>query len=361
MNNSTKPQSNTINPQNNNKNVENFIKSTTTGIRFVKGKYDYIKFLINNTPIQIKILNIIIPLGLCYIFTYIYFNLALSIFFAILTFFVGTLMSKMISLIFIILYIIVIVNIVRARAVSIGKPIIQTDIVGSGSPYNCMANSLTVQNSSLPQDLNGGYFTYSFWLYINNTTNNSANNLSTTATSSWNNYRYNEWKSIFYRGNAIDSSGDLSSLVQFPGFWLTPVLNNMVIVFQNGSYVERLEIIDVPFNTWTNFSVVVEAKSVSVYINGLLDRTLNLYQSVTIMNGYNLYLTSDIMTSTNQSQSGFAGNLAELIFYNYALTSLDIYNSYVYYKKIINSYQNKINSSINYNKGSLITNSDYQT
>jgi hypothetical protein len=60
MNNSTKPQSNTINPQNNNKNVENFIKSTTTGIRFVKGKYDYIKFLINNTPIQIKILNIII-------------------------------------------------------------------------------------------------------------------------------------------------------------------------------------------------------------------------------------------------------------------------------------------------------------
>jgi hypothetical protein len=269
-------------------------------------------------------------------------------------------MSKMIALIFIILYITAVVNVVRLRAISIGSPIIQTDIVRSGSPYNCVANSLTIQNSSLAQDLNGGYFTYSFWLYLNNNTNNSANTLATTATNSWNNYRYDEWKSIFYRGNPIDNNGDLSSLIQFPGFWLTPILNNMVIVFQNGSYVERLEIVDIPFNTWTNFSVVVESKSVSVYINGLLDRTLNLYQSVTVMNGYNLYLTSDIKTNNNQSQSGFAGSLAELIFYNYALTSLDIYRSYKYYKKIIDSYQYKINSSINYNQASLITNSDYK-
>ena len=360
MNNSTKPLNSSTKIQNNNKNLENFIRSTTTGIRFVKGKYDYVKYLINNTPIQIKILNIVIPFSLCYIFTYIYFNLPLSILFAILTFFVGTLMSKTISIIFIILYIIIFVNMIRLRALSIGDPILQTDIVRSGSPYNCMANSLTIPNSKLAQDLNGGYFTYSFWLYINNSTNNSANTLNTNATNSWNNYRYNEWKSIFYRGNAIDSSGDLSSLIQFPGFWLTPVLNNMVIVFQNGSYVERLEIVDIPFNTWTNFSVVVETKSVSVYINGLLDRTLNLYQNITVMNGYNLYLTSDINTSTNQTQSGFAGSLAELIFYNYALTSLDIYKSYKYYKEIIDSYQNKINSGINYNQASLITNSDYQ-
>ena len=37
MNNSTKPP---------NKNLENFIRSTTTGIRFVKGKYDYVKYLV---------------------------------------------------------------------------------------------------------------------------------------------------------------------------------------------------------------------------------------------------------------------------------------------------------------------------
>ena len=202
----------------------------------------------------------------------------------------------------------------------------------------------------MPQDLNGGYFTYSFWLYINGGSNN---------TNTWDNYRYNEWKSIFYRGNAIDNSGDLSSLIQFPGFWLTPVLNNMVIVFQNGSYVERLEITDLPFNKWTNISVVVETKSVSIYINGLLDRSLNLHQNITIMNGYNLYLTSDMMASVNQKQSGFAGYLAELIFYNYALTPYDIQKSYNYYKKIIDSYQFEIDSKNNYYIPNLITNSDY--
>ena len=183
-----------------------------------------------------------------------------------------------------------------------------------------MNNSLTISDSKLKQDLYGGYFTYSFWVYINGNNDNKNN---------WENFRYNEWKSIFYRGTPIDSNGDLSNLIQFPGFWLTPVLNNMVIVFQNGSYVERLELDNIPFNTWMNIVVVVETKSVSIYVNGLLDRTLSLYQSISIMNGYNLYLTSDIKTSKNQNQSGFAGQLSELIYYNYSLKPNEIYKLYI--------------------------------
>jgi hypothetical protein len=333
-----------------NKDLERFIEKTTSSIRDAKNKYNYAKHLINNTPIQIKILNIAVPFSLTYLFTYVYYNLTLSIIFALITTVVMGLMTKMIAIIFIILYTVVIINVARQRKITIGSPILLTDIVKSKSPYNCLNQSLTVQSNQLDQDLYGGYFTYSFWLYINND--------SDTTDGNWYNYRNTEWKSIFYRGNPIDDSGDLSSLIQFPGFWLTPVLNNMVIVFQNGSYVERLEINDIPFNKWTNYAVVVEAKSVSIYINGFLDKTINLYQPITIMNNYNLYLTSDINASTNK-QSGFAGSLAELIFFNYALTSYDINKSYNYYKKIINAYQTGIKSKNTYNIPGLITNSDY--
>jgi hypothetical protein len=235
--------------------------------------------------------------------------------------------------------------------IEINPNILETNIIKIRSPYNCLNTSLTIPNYKLEQDLYGGYFTYSFWLYVNNGIDPDIPN--------WNNYRYNEWKSIFYRGNAMIDTGDLSSLIQFPGFWLTPVLNNMVIVFQNGSYVERLEINNIPFNTWTNFSIVVETKSVSVYINGNLDRTLNLHQNITVMNSYNLYLTSDVLTSKNKNKSGFAGSLAELIYYNYALTANDINKSYFFYKKVIDSYQIKIDSKNNYKIPGLITNSDY--
>lgn len=338
-----------------NQNLENFIKTTSQGIRDIKGKYNYVKILVDNTPIQIKIANIIVPLTITFIFSSIYYNLPLSILFAIITFCVIILMSKLAAIIFIIIYIVSIVNITNEMRVTIGNPILQTDIIKNKVPYNCLNTSLTISNNQIDQDLSGGYFTYSFWLYLNNNSNTTDGN--------WYNYRYNEWKSIFYRGNSINSpsdgkTADLSSLIQFPGFWLTPTLNNMVIVFQNGSYVERLEINDVPFNTWTNFSVVVEAKSVSVYINGFLDRTLNLYQPITIMNTYNMYLTSDIYASANQKESGFAGSLAELIFFNYALTAYDINKSYVYYKKIIDKYQLNIDSKNIYVIPGLITNSD---
>jgi len=334
-----------------NNNLEKIIRLSSDTIRRTKLEYNRVKDMINNTPLQVKIANVAVPFIITYVFTVIYFNLTLSIIFAIITFLVISLLSKLIAVIFLILYIIITINIVRKNKNTLGIPILETNIIKINSPYNCLNTSLSIPNYKLEQDLYGGYFTYSFWLYVNNGfDSNSAN---------WNNYRYNEWKSIFYRGNAINETGDLSSLIQFPGFWLTPVLNNMVIVFQNGSYVERLEINNIPFNTWTSFSIVVQTKSVSVYINGNLDRTLNLYQSITVMNSYNLYLTSDMLTSKNKNESGFAGSLAELIYYNYALNASEINKSYNFYKKIIDRYQNKIHSQNNYKIPGLITNSDY--
>jgi hypothetical protein len=77
------------------------------------------------------------------------------------------------------------------------------------------------------------------------------------------------------------------------------------------------------------------------------------------MHAYNLYITSDILTSKNKDKSGFAGSLAELIYYNYALTSNDIIKSYNYYKNIIFNYQNKIYKQNTYKIPNLITNNSY--
>jgi hypothetical protein len=343
-----------------NKNLENLIKTTTDTVRYGKAKYNQVTDIINKTPIQIKFANVILPFVLTYIFTNIYYNLGLSIFFAILTSIAIAFLSKMMTIIFIILYIVVAYNKYNERQITVGYPIAETDIVKNGVPYNCFNNSLTIDSTQLPQDLNGGYFTYNFWMYVNGNSN-SLN------TDNWNSYRTNEWKSIFYRGNSINSDGDLSTLIQYPGFWLTPKSNSMVIVFQNGKYIERLEITNIEFNKWNNFTVVVQGKSISVYINGLLDRTLNLYQSVTLMNGYSIYVTSDLKSSTTtnintkEKMCGFAGNLAELIYYNYALTPNDIYKSYIYYKPIVDNYQSKlyIKNTYNYNIPGLITNSDH--
>jgi len=331
------------------KNLEKILKHTSRAIKTIKSIHDISKRYFYNSPLQIKVFTIVLPLIFTYIFTMVYHNLLFSIIFAILEFFILFLINKPLSYLFIFIYIFI--NIINSLHISktLGKPILQTDIIKNKSPYKCFNNNLTINNNNLDQDLYGGYFTYSYWIYLNGNNNDKEN---------WNNYRYNEWKSIFYRGTPISSTGDLSNLIQFPGFWLTPVLNNMVVVFQNGSYVERLEIDNIPFNTWTNIVVVVETKSVSIYINGLLDRTLNLYQSISIMNGYNLYLTSDIKTSKNQKQSGFAGYLSELIFYNFALKPTEIYKSYNYYKKIIDNYQNNQIKN-NYILPQILTNSDY--
>lgn len=339
-----------------------YIKPVTSSIKFTINKYRQFALNYQSIPITIKILNIIIPFIITYYYTSINFNKLLSITFAIITFFVISLLSKAMALIFIVLYFVSIADILGKRTLIYGIPVIETDIIRNGLPFSCINNSLTIPNTQLSPDLNGGYFTYSYWLYINGTDNdiNKKNN--------WYNYRYDEWKLILYRGNAMnslipsESDGeelDLTGLTQFPGFWLTPKLNNLVIVFQNNSYVERLEVNNIEFNKWINITVIVELKSVSIYINGLLERTLNLYQNTTIMNQYNIYVGNDKLLSKNNNESGFAGSIAELVYYNYALNVNQVMESYKYYKKIMDDYQNNyIKNNYTYNGSKLITNSD---
>jgi hypothetical protein len=344
---------------NDNKNVNKLAENVKEGLRASKRYYTSIKNSIRNTPDRVRYMNVGGSLIFLYFFTYIYFNLTLSIIFALISFLciVIFLNNTFLAVLLLIIYIVLIINKSNSVNAYIGDPVSQTDIVKNGYPYDCTSGSLAISNNTLSQELNGGQYSYSFWLYVNGN-NNNYNTNNNNNNHYWEGYKYNDWKSIFYRGNAI-TSDNLSTLTQFPGFWLTPVYNNLVIVFQNSSYVERIEIENIEFNSWVNIALVIENNSVLIYVNGLLSKTLNLYQTAINMNNYNLYITND--ASLNKDKlPGFAGYLAELMTYNYAIPQSQIYNSYQYYKKIIDKYQNSKNiENNNYKLPSLITNSDY--
>lgn len=326
-----------------------YFRSTATKL---KDQSDQFKKIVDNTPITIKFFNIAVPFILCYLFTYTYYNLAASIIFGIITFFAIGLLSKFFAVLFILLYIISIYSSSNQINSYIGTPIQQTNIKQNGSPYDSMNDNgkkgLTISNKSLDKEKNIGYFSYSFWIYVNNQAGEQ----------NWNTYRNSEWKSIFYRGSPINNKTDLTNITQYPGFWLTPKLNNLVIVFQQSvtsSPIERIELSNIELNKWLNVTTVNEGRSVNIYLNGLLEKTVSLNQSPLDMSNSSLYLSYD------STPGGFPGNLAYLTYYNYPLDAADVNKIYLYYEPIINNYINNTsnNDKNKYTISKLITNSDY--
>ena len=334
-------------------NVSNKIKDASKGYLSVKAKWD-------DTSLLIKILNIGSSILLTFYFSYIYFSLPLSIIFFILSFCILFIFNKLFAFMYLAIYIIIMVEITNSKNIAYGNPLKATDLYYTKSPLDCTASSsiLTVDSKEFQKELQLGNTTYSFWIYVNGS-NNTVNQ------NTWNTYRYKEWKSIMYRG-------DSTSQTQFPGFWLTPTLNNLVIVFQhNNSKVERIQLDNIEMNKWINIITVIENKSVSIYINGLLDRINNLDQTQPDVSTYNLYINNDYTSvvpeeedniNVSINKNGFPGYLTNVINYNYPLTANYIKEAYIYYKKIIDDYQIKIdNKNNNYNIPSLITNSDIKT
>ena len=357
-NNNSNNNSNNNKKENNiNEDTKKFIESATTKIKDLSKGYSSIKGKWDNTSLLIKILNIGCSILLTFYFSYIYYSLALSIIFFILSFCILFIFNKLFAFMYLAIYIIIMVEITNSKNIAYGNPLKATDLYYTKSPLDCTTSSsiLTIDSKEFQKELQLGNTTYSFWIYVNGSNNSGSQN-------TWNTYRYKEWKSIMYRG-------DSSSQTQFPGFWLTPTLNNLVIAFQyNNSKVERIQLDNFEMNKWINIITVIENKSVSIYIDGLLDRINNLDQTQPDVSTYNLYINNEytpvvpedannITVSINKN--GFPGYLTNVINYNYPLTANYIKEAYTYYKKIIDNYQiNFDNKNNNYNIPSLITNSD---
>ncbi len=299
----------------------------------------------------------IIMTGLTIFFTYYYYNLSLSILFSIIAFIMFLLTDITMGLVYIIIYINLIVYKYNQFIKTTGKSIKETDINLQGKPFYGPKESVSVSTKDIKSDLLNNKISYGFMLYINAVNNLGMVNNSDVYDFTMSNYRFGDWKSIFFRG---DYKQDKTPNVQFPGVWLGPKLNNLSVVFKNSdtnSQVERIELIDVPMNQWFHVLILIEGYSVSLYIDGKLNNTMVLNQlvpSVNELNEYNINIAKDmedIETATcsqscsiakGGSGNGWPGFLSDLVYYPYGLNPVEIDNAYNYYKKITDEYQSTL-------------------
>jgi len=147
---------------------------------------------------------------------------------------------------------------------------------------------------------NGVEFTWSVWFFIN-------------SLAQPNNKRYQH---IFSKGNNpnIGENG-LYYPNNAPGMYLYPDTNNLLIIMNTYEKInEEITIKDIPINKWVNVILRCRNKTLDVYINGTITKSVNL-------SGVPKQNYGDIFVAMN---GGFNGYLSDLRYYDYALGLTEI-------------------------------------
>lgn len=291
--------------------------------------YNKVKRNWNNTSMTFKIIVILILFILS-----IYTSISFSLIYTLIIFVLLSMINIKIAIVYIIIYIILYYT--SNKNNNYGTIIPKTKL--DETPYKAFSASLTVTPSELPTELDMGVFSYSFWIYLTGV-NPYPENKNYDYT--WSSYRYGELKSVMLRGNEITSTTDLTNTVQYPGIWLDALLNNLLVVFQYGGVSDTLLLENIPFNLWTNYMVILDHYSASIYMNGKLEKTITINIPIQSMNNYNLYLTSD-QSLNDDKQGGYGGFLADVAIYNTALSTNNISKIYKHYKKNIDKHNKQI-------------------
>ena len=168
------------------------------------------------------------------------------------------------------------------------------------------ASSLATNGSSVPSS----NFAYSVWFYIND----------------WN-YRYGETKVVFGRMGAKSTTGNgsiegVSGLDPCPAVTLGAVENNVFVSV--GCYlgvnqepttpggrtiVKTCSVTNIPIQKWVSTTIVCQGKTINVYINGLLTKSVTLI-NIPKQNYYDTYIGDS---------DGFKGYISSLRYYGYAI------------------------------------------
>jgi len=148
-------------------------------------------------------------------------------------------------------------------------------------------------NVALPQSFDqdkGITFSYSCWVRIDDFA-----------------YMPGKQKVIFTKGPT-----DLSSMC--PALLIDGTTNTLLVKLDTFGNTEVVPISNIPAKKWLHVAIVVEQKSIDVYINGVL----HTHQSISQLPRQN---SGTVHTGVN---GGFSGKLANLIYYNYYLKPSDI-------------------------------------
>jgi len=163
----------------------------------------------------------------------------------------------------------------------------------SNNPHNTINRS---QNES-----DGLEFTWSTWIFINNLQ-----------------YLDGQYRHIFHKGNYdLNSSTGLNFPNNAPGLYITPHTNTLVVIMNTFDKINKeITIPDIPLNKWVNVIIRCENKTLDVYVNGTITRSVTL-DGVPKQNYGDVYVTMN---------GGFDGYVSNLWYYNYALGIAAIQN-----------------------------------
>jgi len=166
----------------------------------------------------------------------------------------------------------------------------------------------------LPNDL-GLEATYSFWMSV------CPDNFMNTN---------KKWKTVWFRGDQDDISLYKN---KSPGVYLEPTSNNLIITFacENGPDEGNAIIIeDIPLSELFCITIVINGRSLEVYKNGLLEKSISL-------TGNPIMKNTNIMKGLN---GGFHGRLYLFRYDSSALIGSTIHSMYEKEKNAIDEYMN---------------------
>jgi hypothetical protein len=167
-------------------------------------------------------------------------------------------------------------------------------------PQDPSGNNDTVTIYRSVNENDGLEFTWSVWIFINNLQ-----------------YLQGQYKHIFYKGNNNLAESGLNFPNNAPGLYLAPETNKLVIIMNTFDVInEEIFIPDIPLNKWLNVIIRCQNKTLDVYINGTITRSLQL-SSVPKQNYGDVYVAMN---------GGFDGYISNLWYYNYALGTAAIQN-----------------------------------
>jgi len=143
-------------------------------------------------------------------------------------------------------------------------------------------------------------FTWSTWVYIDDLQ-----------------YNAGKYKHVFHKGNDSVSTTGLNFPNNAPGLYIAPNTNAFVIVMNTYDTInEEITIPDIPLNKWISVIIRCENKTLDVYINGTIAKSMQLI-------GVPKQNYGDVYVGMN---GGFSGYLSNLWYYNYALGTASIQN-----------------------------------
>lgn len=155
-----------------------------------------------------------------------------------------------------------------------------------------------IHHSETPQGSVSNNRAYSIWYYI----------------SDWN-HRYGEEKVIFKRGSASNELINVS---------FDKTINNIHIHIghkdsNNTNSTSIITIDNVPLQRWTNLIVSINSRSVDVYLDGKLTKTIILENVPLTPSTQNIVLTPN---------GGFEGKVSNFMYYDHALNPKEAYDIY---------------------------------